>query len=88
MVDVLLLEELAKKQGKHYSEGEKTTVINGLCPSCLPKRVPYRILETYYNKEYEMNVHRVKCMDIANCEWETLIPTRRSDNGLENFFHS
>jgi hypothetical protein len=88
MTDASLLLTLFHKMGKDSSEEERTAIQNGCCPNCLPDRVPYRILETFYSEEFAMDVHRVKCFDIARCEWETLIPTRRSDNGLENFFAS
>ncbi|BCJ88533.1 hypothetical protein [Effusibacillus dendaii] len=84
MLDATLLE----KTCANYTEEQKDAIMKGFCPHCLPKLTPYRILNTFYSEQFEMMVHRVKCQDIVRCEWEELVPNRRSDNGLENFFHS
>lgn len=88
MTDASLMAAVFDKLGQSYTAEETEAILYGFCPHCLPNRIPYRILETVYKPELSMEVHRIKCYDIASCEWETYIPTRRSDNGLENFFHS
>jgi len=84
MIDEMVLSMVVKG----YSQKEKEAIIHGKCPKCLPAHVPYRILETFYSETQGMELHRVKCYDIANCEWEEYIPNKRSDNGLEGFFES
>jgi hypothetical protein len=85
MFDSSLLKTVANKE---YTEEQKKAISVGFCPECLPTLTDYRILHSYFSKEHNMMVLRVKCSNIAHCEWEETLPAHRTENGLENFFHS
>lgn len=85
MIDSSLLKIVAKKE---YSEDQKKAIAVGFCPECLPSLTDYRILNSFFSNEHNMMVLRVKCSNIAHCEWEEILPAQRTENGLENFFHS
>jgi hypothetical protein len=84
MIDVALLEKTCPT----YRKEQLDAIARGFCPHCHPQPVVYRILETFHSEEHGMRVHRAKCPSIVHCEWEELIPAHRSENGLDNFFHS
>ncbi|QJX81335.1 hypothetical protein [Priestia megaterium] len=85
MIDSTLMVSIVNKD---YSENQKKAISVGFCPECLPTLIDYRILESFYSDDHGMEVLQVKCSNIAGCEWEEILPARRSDNGLENFFES
>lgn len=79
---------LLEKTTVNYSNEQLEAIANGFCPNCLPQYVRYRILETYYHDEWKMELHRVKCNNLVQCDWDEQVPTVRVDNGLEGFFES
>ncbi|KKB41770.1 hypothetical protein [Bacillus thermotolerans] len=85
MIDAALM---ANVVSTNYTEEQRKALVVGFCPECLPTLTDYRILETFYSDAHQMDVIRVKCSNISECEWEEVLPARRSDNGLENFFES
>lgn len=85
MIDSALM---VKVVSKDYSDDQKKAIRVGFCPECLPTLTDYRILESFYSDHHRMQLLRVKCSNIAHCEWEETLPARRADNGLENFFES
>lgn len=82
MLDTILLAEMTSG----YSDEKLQAIAKGFCPKCSPYNIRYRILETCYSEKQGMDVHRVKCSNIVQCDWDESIPAARVDNGLEGFF--
>ncbi|MDQ0221263.1 hypothetical protein ELQ35_20815 [Peribacillus cavernae] len=84
MIDAVLMEKIVKRE---YTDEQKKAMAVGFCPDC-SSLTDYRILETFNSEKHGMQVIRVKCSNISDCEWEETLPAHRTDNGLENFFNS
>ncbi|WAH39352.1 hypothetical protein [Alicyclobacillus dauci] len=71
-----------------YTEEQRDALAKGLCPNCHPTPMPYRIMETFYSEQFQTRVHRVKCFNLAGCDWDGYIPATRPETGWDDFFHS